>query len=38
MKKLRDELKQRTDDGEGDLTIKYIKGTPRIIKQESKNH
>lgn len=34
---LRAELKNRTDNGEVDLTIKYINGTPQIIKIPSKN-
>lgn len=34
---LREELKKRTDDGETDLTIKYIKGVPKIIKETAKN-
>lgn len=34
---LREELRQRKEKGENDLIIKYIKGTPKIIKQETKN-
>lgn len=38
MKKLREELKQRQDKGETNLTIKYINGTPSIINNTSKNY
>lgn len=34
---LRDELKRRTDNGEGDLTIKYVRGTPKIVELLPKN-
>lgn len=37
MENLRDELRQRKEKGESDLIIKYIKGTPKIIKQGPKN-
>lgn len=37
LKKLKEELKCREDKGETDLTIKYISGTPTIIKVPSKN-
>lgn len=37
MKTLKDQLKRRIDDGDKDLTIKYIKGVPRIVKLPSKN-
>lgn len=37
MKNLRDELKRRTEAGEKDLIIKYIKGVPKIIESASKN-
>lgn len=34
---LRDELKRRLDEGEKDITIKYVKGIPKIIKTQPKN-
>ena len=34
---VKDELKRRTANGETNLTIKYIQGTPTIINKESKN-
>lgn len=34
LRKLREELAERTDSGEKDLTIKYIKSVPRIVKAE----
>ncbi|KAJ8729029.1 hypothetical protein PYW07_006725 [Mythimna separata] len=34
---LKDELKRRVAGGEKDITIKYIKGTPKITKIQSKN-
>lgn len=37
MQTLRDELKHRTEAGEKDLIIKYIKGVPKIVQQHSKN-
>lgn len=37
MKSLREELKRRQDNGETNLTIKYVNGTPAIIKI-SKNY
>lgn len=37
MKNLRDELQQRKDNGEKDLIIKFSKGTPKIVKEQSKN-
>lgn len=37
MKHLKEELKNRTDSGETGLTIKYMKGVPKIIKLEPKN-
>lgn len=37
LNKLRDQLKVRSANGERDLTIKYINGTPKIVKQASKN-
>lgn len=37
MEILRSELKQRTESGQTDLTIKFVKGTPRIIKNVPKN-
>lgn len=37
LQKLRSELKRRTDSGESDLTIKYVKGVPSIITNNSKN-
>lgn len=37
MRNLRNELEQRKEKGEKDLIIKYIKGTPRIIKEATKN-
>lgn len=36
MKNLKDELQQRIDNGEKDLTIKFSKGKPKIVEQ-SKN-
>lgn len=36
MKNLKEELQHRTQNGETNLTIKYIKGTPRIISQQPK--
>jgi hypothetical protein len=33
MKKLREELKQRTSKGEMDLTIKFVNGVPDIVKK-----
>lgn len=35
LKKLRDELKRRTENGENDLTIKFTKGMPKILKSTS---
>ena len=35
--KCREELKRRKDEGEDNLTIKYIKGTPTITTTEEKN-
>lgn len=35
---LKVELARRKDEGEPDLTIKYVKGTPRIVKNVSKNY
>lgn len=37
IKKLRDELQQRKDNGERDLIIKFLKGTPKIVKEQPKN-
>lgn len=37
MQSLKDELKNRTEAGEKDLTIKYIKGIPKIIQNKTKN-
>lgn len=37
MKNLRDELQQRKDNGEKDLIIKFSKGTPKIVREQSKN-
>lgn len=37
MVNLKKELKERQERGETDLTIKYIKGIPKIITQPSKN-
>lgn len=38
MKKLKNELAQRTANGESDITIKYIKGLPKIVATtETKN-
>lgn len=37
MKELKEELKQRIEDGEKDLVIRYIKGMPKITKPYSKN-
>ncbi|KAL0878924.1 hypothetical protein ABMA27_003921 [Loxostege sticticalis] len=36
-KKLKDELKSRNDNGEMNLTIKYYKGIPKIVKTTPKN-
>lgn len=36
-KKLKDELKSRIDNGEMNLTIKYYKGIPKIVKTTPKN-
>lgn len=35
---LRSELKSRQDSGEEDITIKYVKGIPKIISSTAKNH
>lgn len=37
MKNLREELQKRTETGETDLTIKYTKGVPKIVKLQPKN-
>lgn len=37
LQSLKEELARRLDKGETDLTIKYIGGTPKIIKTNSKN-
>lgn len=37
MLSLQKELARRSQSGETDLIIKYVKGTPRIIKMDSKN-
>lgn len=37
LNELRAELSQRQQNGETDLKIKYIKGTPKIINDSSKN-
>lgn len=37
LRQLRSELQSRTDSGEPDLTIKYVKGVPTIIKKFTKN-
>lgn len=37
MTNLREELRQRKEKGESDLIIKYIKGIPKIINQQTKN-
>lgn len=34
LKKLREELKQRIENGESDLTIKYINNTPKIVNSK----
>lgn len=34
LKKLREELSVRNDNGEKDFTIKYINGCPRIVKEQ----
>ncbi|KAG8328141.1 hypothetical protein J6590_000798 [Homalodisca vitripennis] len=34
---LRDQLKVRSEKGEKNLTIRYVNGTPKIMKQASKN-
>lgn len=38
MKKLRNELSQRTQNGELNLKIKYVNGVPKVIKSSSKNY
>ncbi|KOB70198.1 Uncharacterized protein OBRU01_15813 [Operophtera brumata] len=38
MQHLRDELKCRTEAGEKDLTIKYIRGVPKVIQTLPKNY
>lgn len=37
LSKLRDELSRRQNNGENELTIKYINGTPTIVKSTPKN-
>lgn len=37
MNKLRDELNTRISNGEKDLTIKYIKGVPTILSNDSRS-
>jgi vacuolar-type H+-ATPase subunit I/STV1 len=37
LQKLREELEERKNGGESDLTIKYINGVPSIIKSKPKN-
>lgn len=37
LQSLKAELTRRTSDGESDLTIKYIKGTPTIVSMSQKN-
>lgn len=37
MANLKKELHQRQENGETNLTIKYIKGTPKIVKMQPKN-
>lgn len=37
LNRLKDELLQRQEKGEENLSIKYIKGTPKIISQQPKN-
>lgn len=37
MKNLKEELQTRIQNGEANLTIKYVKGTPKIVNAESKN-
>lgn len=37
MKKLRDELQQRKENGETNLVIKFSKGTPKIVTEQPKN-
>jgi len=36
MNKLRQELQKRKDDGENNIIIKYIKGTPKIVTIQKK--
>lgn len=36
MKKLRDELESRRSNGENNLIIKYIRGTPTIVTKENR--
>lgn len=38
LKSLKEELKRREDTGETELTIKYLNGTPTIIKAPTKNY
>lgn len=37
LNELRDTLKARTDNGETDLTIKFLNGVPKIVQNKSKN-
>lgn len=37
VKNLREELQKRTQSGENDLTIKYTRGVPKIVKIQPKN-
>ncbi|CAH2100558.1 unnamed protein product [Euphydryas editha] len=37
MLNLREEMRHRTENGENNLIIKYIKGNPKIIQQQPKN-
>lgn len=37
MNKLHDELNTRISNGEKDLTIKYVKGTPSIVSNDHRS-
>lgn len=38
LKCLQDELRQRENNGESGITIKYLNGTPTIVKSDTKNY
>lgn len=37
LKNIKDQLKTRVSNGEDNITIKYIRGVPKIVKQQPKN-